>query len=236
MGGLRCWLEAAKGWAAGDWARRLDLLESGGEDAEDGAGDVALERAQRLAGVLAFADPASEIRAGGCVDPCLGDRDDVERLVQAPVPRPVEAVPVVLAAGGQQWSDAAVGSEVRFAGEPVDAFDLGEDAGGAQHAAAGEREQAGAAATDEATELALELFDAAVELADASDQLAADQDLGVLRLARELSGELVEIGGQRQAAKWWLQLGVDLVQVRAQACADGACIRRAGSRGGRSAA
>src|SRR5262245_58133908 len=64
----------------------------GGEDTEDVADEVAFERADGFAGALAFLAAPGEVFAGRRVDAGLGERDDVDGAVQAPVAAAVESV------------------------------------------------------------------------------------------------------------------------------------------------
>ena len=56
------------------------------------AGEVPLERAQRALGRLALGLLAGEVLLGGGVALRAGDRDDVQRMVELPIPAAVEPV------------------------------------------------------------------------------------------------------------------------------------------------
>jgi hypothetical protein len=69
-----------------------------------GVADVAHQAAQGFFGALAGCELCSVVVAAGCVVADLGDRGDLERMVEVTVPGPVESV--------RWWSpdDAATGA------------------------------------------------------------------------------------------------------------------------------
>ena len=112
-----------------DRARRLLPLEVVGELAEDGVGEAAFEAAQRA--FLAFAGGEFLGVVGGPapVVPFVGERDDVQRLVQPPVPGPGQSVALLLAGGCVDGCGAVPGCEVLAAGEAVDVADVAQQPG-----------------------------------------------------------------------------------------------------------
>src|SRR5438105_1079756 len=103
---LLCQVERSAGGACG---RR--------QQAEDGAGEVSFQAAQRFAAALPFSLFAFEVVASGAVDAALGDGDAVERAVELAVAGAVEPVPALLAGGGVERCDPGVHRQLRVAAE-----------------------------------------------------------------------------------------------------------------------
>jgi hypothetical protein len=126
----------------------------GDECAIDDVGEPAFEAAQgffRCLALEAFAfvvGPAGRARVAD-----LGHGHHVQRVVQTPVSGPGEPMPDLLAGGGIDGCGAVVGGEVILGREPVDRFDLGEDAAGDDRADAVELGQVRAGAHDQGIDL-----------------------------------------------------------------------------------
>src|SRR3954451_13441802 len=87
-----CQAAERRGAPQGRRGSSVVLGGSEGEDAKEPAGEVALERAQRLAQRLAGGHASRDVVAGRLVDADLGDGDDVQRAVQPAVAGAVETV------------------------------------------------------------------------------------------------------------------------------------------------
>src|SRR6478672_10000446 len=90
---------------------RLRALDLGGcgvgdELAIDGVGDPAREAPHRFEGLLALGTLASVVGPPFGVEPELGDRGDVDDVVDPAVPGPGQAVSVVLPGGRVQGCGA----------------------------------------------------------------------------------------------------------------------------------
>ncbi len=128
-----------------------------GEDAEDLAGDVALEATHDLLGAESFGAAAGDVDAGAFVAAHADERDAPERVVGLTVAATVEAMPTHPAGGGFEGRDAAELRERCFVAEPVRVVASGDqqDRGGVR-ADAAQLEQLGARPDDERLDLAVE--------------------------------------------------------------------------------
>ena len=97
------------------------------ELAPDGVADPTLESAQHLLFRLPLGDLALVVGAAGCVVADLGDRGQVERVVQLAVAARVEPVAFAGTAGGFDGGGAVVGGEPLWGQEPGGVTDVAQD-------------------------------------------------------------------------------------------------------------
>ena len=113
------------------------------ECAVDSAGEVAFEAAERFAAAFSFGLFTLEVGAGRRMMASLGDRDPVQRAVELTVAGAVQAVALLTAAGSVERGGSGMQRELGIAAEAFDAGGLGEQLGGRQSAAAGQRQERG---------------------------------------------------------------------------------------------
>jgi hypothetical protein len=150
------------------------------------------------------------------VDARLRDRDPVQGAVELAVAAAVESMPLMLAGACFEWCDAGVAGELGVAVEAVDRADLAEQLGGAEWAAAGQREQPRCALLGPCLQLTVEVEDAAGQAAAAANELARDPDLDGLFGATQPAGHAVEPDGAVERARRDRERRVELVQLPAQ--------------------
>jgi len=95
----------------------------------DGIGDPALETPHCLEGLLALGPLTSVGSPTLGIETDLGDRGNVDHVVDPPVPRSGEPVPVLLTRRGVQGCGAGPGREPVAVGEPGHVTDIGQDPG-----------------------------------------------------------------------------------------------------------
>ena len=118
-------------------------VSASAERPPDGARQVALQAAQRLALALALGAFAGHEGPRRLVHAHLRDGDAVQGGVQLAVAAAVQAVALGLPARDRQRGDAGVHGEARLAREALRARGLADEAGGGERAAAGQGEQLG---------------------------------------------------------------------------------------------
>jgi hypothetical protein len=96
--------------------------------------DPSFQTAEGFSAALAFSEFASEVGTAGVVVSDLGDCSDVDGMVQPPVPRSVESVPVLISRRHCDRSRSGVAGEVVPCGEPGYVTDFSEDEPGADSA------------------------------------------------------------------------------------------------------
>ena len=97
----------------------------GEELAIEGVGDPTFQAPHRFEGLLALGALAPVVGPSVGVKPQLGDRGDVDDVVDPAVPGPGEPVPVVLPGGHVQGCGAGPRGEPVAVGEPGDVADVG---------------------------------------------------------------------------------------------------------------
>ena len=102
----------------------------GDELSVDGVGDLSFERAECFFAAVAFGDLASVVDASGGVVAGLGDRGDVQCVVQLAVPVGVQSVPVVGCRRCRDRCGGVVAGVVTGGREAADVAGVAEDVGG----------------------------------------------------------------------------------------------------------
>src|SRR4051812_34224625 len=155
-GGLRllCLSMAGSGGAGARRARRGCGVRAGGfEDAEQAAGEVALEAALDLAWGFALGEAPRGVGAGGGVVLEAGERDGMQRAVELAVAGAVESVADRLARGGGDGCRAGEHGKRAVVAQPAVVRPGAVELGGADRADAGLGQQLGNGALDDLLDL-----------------------------------------------------------------------------------
>jgi hypothetical protein len=128
----------------------------------------------------------------------------------------VEAVSLVLAGARFERCDTGVAGELRVGVEAVDRADLAQQLGGAEWAAAGQREQCGGGVVDARLQFTIEREDRARQAAAAADELARDPDLHGLLAPTQATIDAVKPQRAVERAGRDDELRIEVVQLPAQ--------------------
>ena len=105
--------------------RAFCALGVGDELFVDGIGDASLETTDGLLWLLPRSSLPAVVGAALAVQAQLGDRGDVDHVVDPAVPGPRKPVAVLLTGGSVEWCGAGPGREPVAVGEPSDVTDVG---------------------------------------------------------------------------------------------------------------
>jgi len=136
--------------------------------------DPALEAADRFHGLLACGSFASVVDPSLGVEAELGDRGDVDHVVDPPVPSSGESVAVLFTGGGIKGGGAGPGREPVPVGEACDVADVGEDPGRHDRSDAVKVHQSGVASQDHGLEFRGGLLDLRIDRDQLSELLGRD--------------------------------------------------------------